>query len=184
MFSLDDYYLGLILAHPSYYTNPQRKSRLIYETADPFANMPLEQAMIFGVVTLLRKKGETYYDEDYSIYENELAYQLGETNALGISLAHVKPFRDVYHEEATTYIQEDVVEDFEALEEMALTHSYYVMHSKLTKKSAVVINVCEPMESVRYEYMRNVMGEEKFADMWESQLVKEKVQDKNPVDKV
>lgn len=182
LFSLDDYYLGLILAHPSYYTNPERKKRCKYEYADPFSGMVLEQAMIFGVVTLLRKKGDHYYDEDYSIYENELAYQLGKTNSLGISLAYVKPFCDVYHENPTTYIQEDVLENFEVLEEMALTHSYYIMHSKLTKKNAIVINVCEPMESVRYEYMRNVMGEEAFADMWQGQMVKEKVQDKTSLD--
>lgn len=174
MFDINDYYLGLLLAQPGYFSNPKSIKRQMYEDADPFADMPIEQAMILGVVTLLRKKDDTYYDQDYSIYKNELAYQLGEVNSLGISLAYVKPFRDCYSEEPTTYIEEDVLEQLELLEEMTLTHSYYVMYSKLTRESAVVINVCEPMESVRYEYMRSVMGEEAFADMWQKQLIKEK----------
>lgn len=163
MFDIHNYYLGVILAHPNYFQNSKSRIRAIQDIeADPFSSLTLEQALITGVVTLLRKEGDSYYDEDYSRYKNELHYELYKTNSLGIALVYVKPFVECYHEEAVFYTQEDVLLQPEVLEEMALSHSYYVMHSKVTNQNAIVINDYEPMSMVREEYLRNLLESNQF----------------------
>lgn len=161
MFNLDDYYLGLIFVRPEYFSNPERK-RVIWDVSfDPFHEVSPDVAMIFGKVVLLKKKDDIYYDEYYSRYPNELAYKLGEDNKLGIKLVHVKPFAECYHEEVNIFVEEDVFKDSYMALEM-LEHSYYVIHSKLKKSDAIVINCEEPMEIVRHEYFKDLLGLEMY----------------------
>lgn len=158
MLDLNDYYLGVILAHPSYFINPKSQNRILQDIeADPFQGIPFPQSLVTGVVVRLRRKDDRYYDEDYSRYKNELCYELGKTNSLGIALAYVKPFTECYPEEAQVYIQEKVLEQPEMLEEMALLNSYYIMHSNLTNTDAIVINDEAPMEKVRQEYLEHLI---------------------------
>lgn len=90
MFDVNDYYLGLIFSSPNYYKNKKSKQRLLScPEADPFCELTKEQALIVGNVVLLRKSNDTYYDEDYSIFRNELSYHLNKPNRLGIVLAYV-----------------------------------------------------------------------------------------------
>lgn len=75
MFDIDDYYLGVVLASPNYYKNSNTQNRLITSPcADPFQHIPMDQALVTGNVVILKKKNDTYYDEEYSIYTNELSY--------------------------------------------------------------------------------------------------------------
>lgn len=170
MFNLDDYYLGLIFVGPQYFNNPERK-RVIWDISfDPFEEVSQNEAMIFGKVVLLKKKDGIYYDEYYSRYPNELAYQLGEDNKLGIKLVHVKPFAECYHEDVNTYVEEEVFHDYNMTLEM-LEHSYYVIHSKLKKSDAIVINCEDPMEIVRHEYFKDLLGPEMYDEVFNNKTL-------------
>lgn len=170
MVDINDYYLGVILAHPSYFENPKSINRRLKDMeADPFNSLTFEQAIIIGVPVLLKKSGNYYYDQDYSLYENELRYELGKINSLGINLAYVKPFIDYYSEDVVSYVQEDAIKCPDMLEEM-ISHPYYVMHSKITNKDAVVINNFEPLMMVKEEYLENLLGKEKFHSMYQKRL--------------
>lgn len=165
MFSIDDYYIGLIIASPDYLESDARNRFLGDVSFDPFNDLTNQQAIIIGKTVLLKKKDNKFIDEEYSIYENELTYELGKKNKQGIILAHIKPFSECYKDDPVIYVQEDVIDDYETLEEMVLENSYYVIYSKLSKKYAVIINVLEPMDAVRYEYFRKLLGEEMFEKM-------------------
>lgn len=172
MLNLDDYYLGVILAHPDYYQNEKRK-RLINDVSfDPFISVPPVIAITVGIVTLLHKKKDIYYDEYNSRWENELSYRLKEANPLGITLAYVKPFKDCYHEDPTTYIEEEMEHNPEQLEDALFNHSYYIVHSKLKKKDTIVIAEDNPMNAVQYEYLKDLLGPEEFDHLWQKKLKK------------
>lgn len=165
MFDINDYYLGLIFANFDYFDNQKALKRLyLYADADPFYNMRKENAIVTGNVVLLRKENDRYYDEDHSLYKNELYYKLGEMNDLGIFLIHVKPFKECFHEKVNIYILEEVYEDEELMEEM-ISHSYYVVYDKTTKEYAVIINVDSPLEIVRNEYFKQLLGPELYDDL-------------------
>lgn len=174
MFQINDFYIGLIFAHPSYFSNPKAERWIGDVSYDPFQEIPPAEAITMGLPVLLKKKGDSYYDEENCRWENELAYQLNTTSPLGITLAHVKPFTECYHEELSTYIAEEIETDDELLEEMISTHSYTVIHSKLNRKDNLVILQGEPMQAVQYEYFRNVLGEEAFETMWNNTFQKKK----------
>lgn len=162
MFDINDYYLGLIFSSPNYYKNNKSKQRLLScPEADPFCGLTKDQALIVGNVVLLRKSNDTYYDEDYSIFRNELAYHLNKPNRFGIVLAYVKPFSECYGDEPKIYNINDIDD---ALEEI-LNLPYYVVHYEDNDNYAVIINEDSPLISVRYEYFRNIMGNEDFYNM-------------------
>lgn len=159
MLDIQNYYLGVILANPNYSNNLKSQMRWLRNVeSDPFYGLAWRQSLIMGVVTLLRKKGDYYYDEDFSYYENELHYELGKTNSFDITLAYVKPFQELYKEEIYFYEQEDVFRNPEKVEEM-LGRAYYIMYNKLTKKSTIIINDTERLSLVREEYLKQTLGE-------------------------
>lgn len=172
--NLENYYIGILLAHPSHFANRKSEKRCRnYPFMDPFYGASKEESYIFGIPTLLKKKQDHYYDQEFSLYENEISYQLGEMNSLGIVLAYVKPFVDCYQEEPVVYEEEEVWENSDLLYEM-LSHTYYVIHSKLSKKDAIVINIEEPMDKAREEYLFHLLGEEKYTTLCEGKKLEKK----------
>lgn len=164
MFDINDYYLGVIIAHPSYFRNPESKKRCMENKEyDPFFSLSFEQAITIGIVTLLRKSGDNYYDEDYSRYKNELCYQEHKTNRYGIMLAYQKPLLDYCYEETEIFDIESLYDEENLLD--ALTRSYYVVHSKLTGEYDVVINDESVFSLVKEDYLKDLVGEETYGEM-------------------
>lgn len=165
MFDINDYYLGVILAHPSYFRNPESRMRCVGNAENnPFQLLSFEQAIVIGEATLLRKKGDKYYDEYYSRYKNELCYQEKRTNRFGITLAYQKPFLDYCLEETKIFDQESLFFDEEMVED-AVTRSYYVVQSKLRDEYNVVINDEDVFSYVKEDYLTELLGEEVFDRM-------------------
>lgn len=159
MFNINDYYLGVILATPSYYNNGNSKKRInSCPDADPFYGFSREQAMIMGQVVLLKKEGTSYSDYDNSLYKNELMYKLGRVNSYGIILAYVRRFTDYFSTDCSTYSYERALSNPFLLENMIL-EDYYVMHSTLTREDAVVINNLENKEMVRIDYLKKLFDD-------------------------
>lgn len=172
MLDINDYYIGVLLASPDYYSD-NRRFRMFQDVSfDPFQNISVIQSFFSGVPTLLRRDGDKYYDEYYSRWRNEISYHLGKPNDLGITLAHVKPFSECYQEDAVFYIQEDIEDDYWTLEELLLTRSYYITHSKLMNTDAIVILDEEKMVDVIYEYLRSTLGDELFQELCNKKFVK------------
>lgn len=169
-FNINDYYLGIILATPEYLNNRKKTRMLAGVSYDPFLDVSFDHALIFGVPTLLKKDKkngeEIYVDQHNSRYKNELTYQVGQANTLGIVLAYVKPFTYSYHEECQWYCEEDIEEN-NLYEEVFLNHTYYISYSKKNRDAALIIVEEEPMNNLLYEYLRNLLGEEDFFDMLE-----------------
>lgn len=165
MFDVNDYYLGLIFSSPNYYKNKKSKQRLLScPEADPFYGLTKDQSLIIGNVVLLRKSNDTYYDEDYSIFRNELSYHLNKPNRLGIVLAYVKPFSECYSDTPKIYNQDDIFGNDDIIDEI-IDLPYYVIHYEDNDNYSVIINEDSPLISVRYEYFRTMMGNEDFYNM-------------------
>lgn len=159
MFNLDDYYLGVILASPSYYNIGKSQKRIkSYPDADPFYGFSRAQAMIMGQVVLLKKEGISYSDYDNSLYKNELMYNLGKVNSYGIVLSYVRKFTDYFSKDCSTYSYERALDNPFLLENMVL-EDYYVMRSTLTREDAVVINNLEIKEQVRTDYLKKLFSD-------------------------
>ena len=153
MFSIDEYYLGVIVAEPSRYDKTSKNRYYQGYSFDPFYNIPLPLAISIGVVTLLHKIENRYYDEYYSIYKNELYYEQNASNSLGIMLVYAKPFRDYYKEEPIIYEQEELENSYKKMEEVFNNHSYYITHNKTKKSYAIVQLDMEPMKLVTRDYV-------------------------------
>ena len=173
MLNLDDYSLGLILAHPDYYKNKKRERLFQGVSYDPFIEIPKEIAITMGVITLLRKANDKYYDEENSIWENELSYTLGQTNHLGITLAYVKPFKESYQEKATVYQEEELENDIDKKLDAIFNHSYYITHSKLTRKDKIITITEYPKDAVRNEYLQQLLGKKDYENLHQKTLKKE-----------
>lgn len=160
-FSLDQYYLGIIIPELVYYQNSNpKKSRMLNGVSfDPFEEVAPLYALIFGVPTLLRKEDDLYYDEYYSRWKNEVAYQEGEPNLLGIILGYVKPFREYYPEASHTYIKEDVENDPSLMRQLWEEHSFYIAHSRLDRSDAIVLFDEEPMKQLQIDYINHLCFE-------------------------
>lgn len=159
MFNIDDYYLGVILASPSYYNNGNSKKRInSCPDADPFYGFSREQAMIMGQTVLLKKEVTYYSDYDNSLYKNELKYNLGKVNSYGIVLSYVRKFTDYFSKDCSTYSYERALSNPFLLESM-ISEDYYVMHSTLTREDAVVINNLEKKEMVRIDYLKKLFDD-------------------------
>lgn len=163
MFDINEYYLGVILAHPEYFNNPKRHRYYGNISFDPFAEMLPICALTTGTVTLMHRVEEKYYDEYYSRYKNEIGYQPGVTNNLGLILAYTRPFQDYYKEQPKIYIQEEIDNNFKKLEELFNNHSYYVTHHKYSKDYAVVQVDIEPMKLVTRDYLNEQLENSGFS---------------------
>lgn len=159
MFNIDDYYLGVILASPSYYNNGNSKKRInSCPDADPFYGFSREQAMIMGQTVLLKKEGTSYSDYDNSLYKNELMYKLGRVNSYGIVLSYVRRFTDYFSIDCSTYSYEKALDNPFLLEDMIL-EDYYVMHSNHTRDDVIVINNDAIKEQVRIDYLKKLFSD-------------------------
>lgn len=159
MFNINDYYLGVILATPSYYNNGNSKKRInSCPDADPFYGFSREQAMIMGQTVLLKKEGTSYSDYDNSLYKNELMYKLGRVNSYGIVLSYVRRFTDYFSIDCSTYSYEKALDNLFLLEDMIL-EDYYVMHSNLTRDDVIVINNDAIKEQVRIDYLKKLFSD-------------------------
>lgn len=159
MFNINDYYLGVILATPSYYNNGNSKKRInSCPDADPFYGFSREQAMIMGQTVLLKKEGTSYSDYDNSLYKNELMYKLGRVNSYGIVLSYVRRFTDYFSIDCSTYSYEKALDNPFLLEDMIL-EDYYVMHSNLTRDDVIVINNDAIKEQVRIDYLKKLFSD-------------------------
>lgn len=157
MLNIDEYYLGVIIAHPSYFTNP-KSVRVLYDTSfDPFQELNPVQAVTIGVPTLLHKVEDIYYDEYHSRWNNELGYKLGEINSIGITLAYVKPFKEYYPEKPCVYIKEEVENNPLLMERIFFDHSYYIAHSKLNRRDAIITLDQGPTDAVRIDYLNDLL---------------------------
>lgn len=164
MFDINDYYLGVIIAHPSYFENLESEKRRIADVeCDPFFSLSFEQSITIGTVVLLRRNGDNYYDEDYSRFPNELCYQENKTNRYGITLAYQKPLLDYCYGEVKIFDRESLFDEENLLD--ALSRSYYVVHSKLTGEYNVVINVEEVLSFLKEDYLKDLLGEKTFGEM-------------------
>lgn len=164
MFDINDYYLGVIIAHPLYFGNLESEKRCIEnKECDPFFSLSFEQSITIGTATLLRKNGDNYYDEEYSRYQNELCYQEHKINRYGITLAYKKPLLDYCYGEAKIFDRESLCDEETLLD--ALSRSYYVVHSKLTGEYNVVINDEEVLSLVKEDYLKDIVGEKSFGKM-------------------
>ncbi len=162
MFNIDDFYLGLIFPTPNYFTNHISRNRLIqYPEADPFSEFDEKDALVLGQVVLLKKNGDKYSDEEYSIFDNELTYKLGETNRLGITLAYVRPFLDYFDDSYFVISHEDTCLDDHLLE-FAFSQPYYVSYYKTTGNYHIVINELHTMDNFRYDFFLDLLGEDDF----------------------
>lgn len=162
MFNINDFYLGLIFPTPEYFTNSRSRNRLInYPESDPFSELEEKEALVLGQVVLLKKNGDKYSDEEYSIFENELTYKLGETNRLGINLAYVKPFLD-YFDDSYIVISHDATCLDERLLEFAYSQPYYVCYYNSSNKYHIVINELHTMDDVRFDFFYDLLGEDDF----------------------
>ena len=110
---IHDYYLGVIVATPEYLNNPKKNRYLRDVNFDPFLDTDSLSAVTFGTITLLKKEEKDgnvrYIDQYNSRYKNELSYTLHEANKLGIVLAHVKPFCELYHDRPKWYMEEEFI---------------------------------------------------------------------------
>jgi len=150
--NLSNYYLGFIQLNPFIY-NRIKARRMIGEiNYDPFCEEDILTGMIQGMVVLLRKENDIYYDEYSSRYKNEIKYKLNETNEYGIRLAYIKPFQELYQEKPLTLIKEKTENNYEVLEELFYTREYYISHSTLDGSDAIVIIDDEKADLVREEY--------------------------------
>lgn len=166
MLKIDDYYIGVIRASFDYYKDPKNIRLLNGVSYDPFQDTSILDSLTFGVTTLLKKVDNIYYDQHNSRWENELSYELRKTNKLGISLEYVKPFSECYHEKPTTYIQEELENDYKLSEYILKHHSYIISHSKLYNKDVIMILQEAPMDSTLFEYLRDTLGEEHFEKIY------------------
>lgn len=102
-----NYYLGIIRCSSEYYrevtkanketANAQNRIRWINGTCwDPFVGTLEEVATQIGEPTLLYKEGNKYYDLRFSLYPDELNYEIGKENDFGFTLQYVEPFLDWY----------------------------------------------------------------------------------------
>lgn len=164
---IHDYYLGVILATPEYLENPKRHRYLGDVDFDPFADIDPVSAVTFGTITLLKKEvknGQEYYIDQYnSRYQNELSYTLHDANKLGITLAHVKPFTECYHQKPKWYMEEEFIEK-SSDESFYFEHTYYIAMKKTGEEAIVILNEL-PAESVQIEYFRQILGEDEFQDI-------------------
>jgi len=151
-FNLDDYYIGFIQLNPYVYSKEKASRLLDGIDYDPFSEVDPLTGMIQGLVVLLRKEGDIFYDEYSSRYRNEVSYHLGETNKLGIKLTYIKPFQEIYPEPGVIVIKEEVEGNPEALSYLLENYDYYISHSKLDNSDAIVIMDDERMLLVRDEY--------------------------------
>ena len=157
MLDLDDYYLGIIIAHPDYFKNPKRNRFMGKVNFDPFNGKLFEEAIVKGIPTLLRKKNDIYFDEYFSRWKNELGYSLGVANDLGIVLAFVKPFTEYYDQEPVFFIKEDVEEKAQLMEEIFHNYDYYIAHSKLDRSDAIVVVNEDIMYDFHYDYYKYLL---------------------------
>lgn len=165
MFDINDYYLGVIIGSPNYYNNKYTQKRLISNLyADPFFGLGKEQLLITGQVVILRKQHDTYYDEEYSIYQNELSYHLGKENRYGIILAYVKPFSDYFSEDVHIYNLKEIEND-DCFFEKILFHSYYVMYTEEINNYSIITNDITYLERMRYGYLKDLLGPEEFDNL-------------------
>lgn len=150
---IDNYYIGFIQLNPFVY-NRETARRMIDEVNyDPFCEVDIISGMIEGAVVLLRKEENIFYDEYSSRYRNEIKLELGKTDKHGIKLSYVKKFTDVYKEEPTTLIKEEVEKDYNTLERLLLEHDYYISHSILDKTYVpITLDNETRMYDVREEY--------------------------------
>lgn len=149
---LNDYYIGFIQLNPYVYKREDAERLLDGINYDPFSEVDPLTGMIEGLVVLLRREGDIFYDEYSSRYKNEVSYHLGETNKFGIKLTYIKPFQEVYPEPGIAAIKEEVEGNPEALEYLLENCDYYISHSKLDRSDAIVIMDDERMLQVRDEY--------------------------------
>ncbi len=163
MFNVDDYYLGLIFATPSYFENKLNYNRLLnYPESNPFECLTKEQSMIIGNVILLKKEGDTYYDEEYSIFPKEISYTLNKPNRLGITLGYVKPFCEYYNKsEEEIFLQEEIIFDDELFVNI-LNKPWYVLYYGNSGDYYIVVNDVDTMDNVRNDFFRELLGEEDF----------------------
>lgn len=165
---LNDYYLGVIVATPEYLNNPKKNRYLGEVNFDPFGDIDPFSAVTFGMITLLKKEikdgQERYVDQYYSRYRNELSYTLHDRNKLGIVLAHVKPFCELYHDRPKWYMEEEFIRRCEEDENFYFNHTYYIA-VKDTGDEALIILDEAPSENVQIEYFRNLLGEDEFHDI-------------------
>lgn len=99
MYFLDgkDYFAGVIVCSPHYYDNPKVYKRYMGGgNYDPFDMIDIEEAMTYGMPTIVYKMGDLYYDVLHSRFKNDLVYKMGEFNNLGIQLIDVSPLFDWY----------------------------------------------------------------------------------------
>ncbi len=174
MFDINDYYIGLIFPTVDYFTSSLNKKRLINRPeANPFEDLTEEQALIFGKTVLLKKNTNKYSDDEYSIYENELTYELDKTNKFGILLAYVKPFSECYPYDYKIFEQEDMLND-DSLVDEALEYPFYVVHYGYSDIYKISISVEEPMDDVRTEFFRNLLCPEDYNNIFNNSPQKRK----------
>ena len=161
MFNVNDYYLGLIFATPSYFENKLNYQRLMNNPeSNPFDDLSKEQSMIIGNVVLLKKEGDKYYDEEYSIFEHELSYTLNKPNRLGITLGYVRPFSDYYDaNDEELFLYEDMLFEDDILYEATLK-SWYVVYYGTSGDYHIVINDTNIMNNVRNDFFNELLGNE------------------------
>lgn len=153
---IDKYYLGFIQLDPTVYDKEKARRMIDDINYDPFCEVDILTGMLQGIIVLLRKEGNIFYDEYSSRYKNEIKLHLGKTNQYGIRLSYVKKFNDIYTEDPVTLIKEDVEKDYLKMYELLFEHEYYISHSKLDKSYVPVIIDEEKMLEVREEYFELV----------------------------
>ncbi len=156
MIDLDKYYLGLILLNPFVY-NKKRQLRYYQGVNwDPFCSMEPSYGMFVGLITILKKDEETFYDEIYSRFDKEVAYHIGETNKYGIFLAHVKNIKKCFPNFVPTIYELDELIAEDALEKM-LTAPYYICKDSNEYSIVLLDEEDENVLKVREEYYQKLL---------------------------
>lgn len=151
---IDNYYIGFIQLDPFVYDEFTARRILDEVNYDPFDKINKLNGMIEGDVVLLRKEGDTYYDEYSSRYRNEIKLHLGKTDKHGIRLSYVKKFSDVYKdEEPVILIKEDYEKDLMSVYDLLFESSYFISYSKIDKNYVpITLDENIRMYDVRDEY--------------------------------
>ncbi len=159
---IENYYLGVILAHPTYYRKDRPPRYLDGINFDPFENFFPIEALTYGATTLLYKKGDTFYDEYNSIFKYELAYQLGKVNKERIVLAYYRNVTDYYDEEAPVFIKEEIENNSALMERVFNEYPCYISHSKIDKTDALIIQDGFGHYQIHEDYRNSLFGKKVY----------------------
>lgn len=170
-----NYYFGMITCSLKYYREITAKNNQIQEPHkrqrwignrcyDPFYNCIEENATRIGEPTLLYRDGEKYYDLRFSLYDDELCYEMEKENSIGITLNYIESFLDWNSTFCADFILQAIAQqqkDIYFLNNL----SYFVYWNLEKQRYDIIIQNPETLSDFYYEYLekQSIKGEDNFS---------------------